>query len=204
MAKKTQIKQKQKQSVTINIGNRAVKRRKPRKRQPKSTIIFPTSIINYPPNYVNPAVVQPLQQPEVPLVPRASVPSRRYAVYAEGETASHLNLSFNPVPFVPQGSASLVPVEPLGSAVVAPKGYVRLTAEQKAANKAAKAAGRQAVKAKFESRDDARQAANDEFFRSQAEARREQWIAAEPSAEIRFVGDEEAPPPLSGLERDRP
>jgi len=200
MAKKTQIKQKQKQTVNINIGNRAVKRRRPRKAKSKGTYIFPTPIINYPPNYVNPAVVQPLQQPQVPLVPRPVPTPRGYAVYPESETALHVGLPFAPVPFVPQASASLVPVPPLpevlGTAVIAPKkGYVRLTEEQKAANKAARQAGRQQVEAYF----DSGQARRD------AEERRREWLASLPpaSADITFVGDEPEPPPLSGLERKR-
>ena len=75
MAKtKTENKQISKQNVNVYIGEKAVKRRrgKPRKRRAKipkeSGFVvqhtFTAPIINYPPTYVNPAVVQPIQQPE--------------------------------------------------------------------------------------------------------------------------------------------
>lgn len=90
--KKTQIKQKQKQSVTINIGN--VKRRgrprksKPRERRSEGMSIqhtFTAPIINYPPSYVNPAVVQPLQQPESFFVPKPAAAPVPPIVLPEGE-----------------------------------------------------------------------------------------------------------------------
>jgi hypothetical protein len=107
--KKSEIKQNQKQSINITIGDRVVKRkrRRPRKSAGKSAKgsgffvqhTFTAPIINYPPTYVNPAVVQPIQQPEpVTLVPRAPAgkpPAKqpRTAVFNEGETAPALGVS---------------------------------------------------------------------------------------------------------------
>jgi len=113
--KKSEIKQNQKQTINITIGDRAVKRKRrgrPRKRQPTGGFAvqhtFTAPIINYPPNYVNPAVVQPLQQPEavslVPKAPAGPAPAKQPRLYStsfsrgtltdfpEGETAPALGL----------------------------------------------------------------------------------------------------------------
>ena len=104
--KKSEIKQISKQNVNVYIGEKAVKRRrgKPRKRQPKESGFFvqhtfTAPIINYPPNYINPATVQPIQQQQaVSLVPKPPVgvpPAKqpRATVFPEGETAPALGLS---------------------------------------------------------------------------------------------------------------
>lgn len=105
--KKSEIKQNQKQTINITIGDKAIKRRRgrPRKRQAKSKEsgfvvqhTFTAPIINYPPSYVNPAVVQPIQQPQsatlVPKPPVGAPPKQaRATVFPEGETAPLLGLS---------------------------------------------------------------------------------------------------------------
>jgi len=108
--KKTEIKQisKQKQTINITIGDKVGKKKRrgrPRKIAPKSAkgsgIVsggFVAPIINYPPNYTNPAIVQPLQQQQaVSLVPKPPVgapPKQpRINVFNEGETAPALGVS---------------------------------------------------------------------------------------------------------------
>lgn len=102
-----------KQNINITIGDKAVKRkrrRRPRKQQEKTakgSILFggfTTPIINYPPTYVNPAVVQPIQQqqavslvPKVPAGPPPTKQPRGYAVFPEGETAPLLGLGTDPL-----------------------------------------------------------------------------------------------------------
>jgi hypothetical protein len=102
-----------KQNINITIGDKVVKRKRrgrPRKQQAKTakgSIIsggFTTPIINYPPTYVNPAVVQPVQQPQsntlVPKVPAGVPPTKQprgYAVFPEGETAPLLGLGTDPL-----------------------------------------------------------------------------------------------------------
>ena len=114
MAKtKTDNKQISKQNVNVYIGEKAVKRRrgKPRKRRAKGSGFvvqntFTSPIINYPPNYVNPAVVQPVQQPQlstlIPKVPAGAPPATQPRLglvsratltdFPEGETAPTLGL----------------------------------------------------------------------------------------------------------------
>ncbi len=101
--KKTEIKQKQKQTVNITIGDRVVKRRRgrPRKARPAPSPAIGggfTPIINYPPNYVNPSVLQPLQKPQGNLlVPKPPPVQEDVKAIAEGATASALGASTNPV-----------------------------------------------------------------------------------------------------------
>jgi len=114
MAKtKTENKQISKQNVNVYIGEKAVKRRrgKPRKRRAKGSGFvvqntFTSPIINYPPTYVNPAVVQPVQQPQlstlIPKVPAGAPPATQPRLglvsratltdFPEGETAPTLGL----------------------------------------------------------------------------------------------------------------
>ncbi len=104
--KKTEIKQNQKQTINITIGDRAVKRKRrgrPRKRQATGggvQQVFTAPIINYPPNYVNPAVVQPIQQPQnatlVPKAPAGAPPAKQprtaLTAFPADETAPALGL----------------------------------------------------------------------------------------------------------------
>jgi hypothetical protein len=96
--KKSEIKQKQKQTINITIGDRVVKRRRgrPRKAAPKSAkgsgLVsggFVAPIINYPPSYTSPSVLQPLQQPQQFRAP-AQVPARVAAAAAPLEYAETL------------------------------------------------------------------------------------------------------------------
>jgi len=96
--KKSEIKQKQKQTVNITIGDRVVKRRRgrPRKAAPKSAkgsgLVsggFVAPIINYPPAYTPPSVLQPLQQPQQFRAP-APIPARVAAAAAPLEYAETL------------------------------------------------------------------------------------------------------------------
>jgi hypothetical protein len=115
MAKKSENKQIQlsKQNINITIGDKAVKRKRRRRKQStakgRSDVIFQpaftTPVINYPPNY-NPAAVQPLQQQQstslVPKVPAGVPPAKQprgYAAFPEGETAPLLGLGTDPVKF---------------------------------------------------------------------------------------------------------
>jgi hypothetical protein len=107
--KKTEIKQKQKQTINITIGDKAVKRKRGRPRKAKSAkgsgIVsggFVAPIINYPPAYTPPSI--PQQPQAVNLIPKAPVgvppakQPRGYAVFPEGETADPLGLTAtNPV-----------------------------------------------------------------------------------------------------------
>lgn len=110
MAKKPEIKQKQRQSVTINIGDKAVKRRRGRPRKkaqaPKQAMLtssFTTPIINYPPSqvpnipsqFVNPKTTSII--PQIPVGPPPVKQPRGYAVFPESETAPLLGLNEKPV-----------------------------------------------------------------------------------------------------------
>ena len=120
MAKKTVMKQRQ--SVNIHIGDKVHKRARKRarkrapKREPKrepNVHTFTTPIINYPPNYVNPSVLQPLQQPQIAsFIPnRATLPKR--SVFPGSQTSSILTLDPSvPVPLVP---TPLPPITPIPS-----------------------------------------------------------------------------------------
>lgn len=114
MAKKTVMKQRQ--SVNIHIGDKVHKRA--RKRAPKretkrkpNVHTFTTPIINYPPNYVNPSVVQTLQQPQIAsFIPnRATLPQR--SVFPGSQTASILTL--DPSVPVPLTTTQLPPITPI-------------------------------------------------------------------------------------------
>jgi uncharacterized protein Veg len=110
------MKQISKQSVNINIGNTVVKRksrRGRRKRAKASKVIsqhtFTTPIINYPPNYVNPSVVQPVYGQQSLLIPKPPLP-KQYAVFGEGETLGQLGLGYNPIPLRQERAEPLAPV----------------------------------------------------------------------------------------------
>ena len=123
--KKSEIKQISKQNVNVYIGEKAVKRRrgKPRKRKGSGFVVqhtFTAPIINYPPNYVNPAVVQPIQQqqaaslvPKVPVGPPPTKQPRGYAVFPEGETAPLLGLGTDPLKLDLGKNEPVKKVEPL-------------------------------------------------------------------------------------------
>lgn len=114
--KKSEMKQISKQQVIVNIG-KAVRRRRarPRKRASASkgsSVLqggFVAPIINYPPNYVNPAVVQPLQQPQSFLVPKpvAARTARAPTVFNEGENILGLPTTDPTKLKLPLGEASL-------------------------------------------------------------------------------------------------
>ncbi len=116
MAKKSEIKQITQQKVIVNIG-KAVRRRRarPRKRASAakgSSVLqggFVAPIINYPPNYVNPAVVQPLQQPQSFLVPKpvAARTARAPTVFNEGENILGLPTTDPTKLKLPLGEASV-------------------------------------------------------------------------------------------------
>jgi len=120
MAKrKSEIKQVSKQSVYINIGDKAAKKKRGRRRRQArsakgSGLVggFVTPIINYPPNYVNPSVVQPLQQTEslrVPAAAAARAPAP--AVFNEGENLLGLPVN-DPTRLNVQPPEPAVPVAP--------------------------------------------------------------------------------------------
>jgi hypothetical protein len=110
--KKGNVKQIAKQSVNIVIGDKAIKRKRG-KRRPRQTKAkgesqglqggFVTPIINYPPayQYQNPAIVQTIQRPQtVSLVPAGQPVNQARAklVLPEGETAGPLGIEpQNPV-----------------------------------------------------------------------------------------------------------
>jgi hypothetical protein len=114
------MKQISKQSVYINIGDKAApkKKRAARKRPARSAkgsgLIggFVAPIINYPPNYVNPSVLQPLQQTEslrVPAAAAARAPAP--AVFNEGENLLGLPVN-DPTRLNVQQADPAVPVAP--------------------------------------------------------------------------------------------
>lgn len=111
--KKSEIKQLSNQQVIVNIG-KAVRRRRarPRKRASASkgsSVLqggFVAPIINHPPNYVNPAVVQPLQQPQSFLVPKP-VAVRAPTVFNEGENILGLPTTDPTKLKLPLGEASV-------------------------------------------------------------------------------------------------
>ena len=102
MAKKnSEIKQISKQSINILIGDKSARRKRgrPRKRAektPKASGLvggFVAPIINFPPNYTNPAAVQPLQQSQSFLVPKPVAARAAPAVFNEGENLLGLQTS---------------------------------------------------------------------------------------------------------------
>ena len=115
--KKSEIKQISKQNVTINFG-KAIRRkggRRKRAQKPKGSSLvggFVAPIINFPPNYVNPSAVQPLQQPQALLVPqRQPVAAPPPAVFNEGENLLGLPAT-NPTQMNIPAAEPLVPVPP--------------------------------------------------------------------------------------------
>ena len=119
--KKSEMKQISKQSVYINIGDKLApkKKRAARKRPARSArsakgsgLIggFVAPIINYPPNYVNPSVLQPLQQTESLRVPAAAA-APAPAVFNEGENLLGLPVN-DPTRLNVQQADPAIPIAP--------------------------------------------------------------------------------------------